>query len=313
VQKITVTQDEAGVRLDRFLAKTFSEHSRTYLSKLVEGDKVSINGVTENRCRRMVRPGDSIEIDFPPAQPSGVQPEDIPLEILFEDDWLAVIVKPAGITVHPGAGHKRGTLVNALVYRFSQLSQRDPARPGIVHRLDRDTSGLLVVAKSERAHHKLAGQFQRREVEKHYMTLVFGAGLDLHGKIEAPIGRHHSQRTRMAVSRTGREALTIYDVVEVFSEFTYLRVGLKTGRTHQIRVHLAHRGHPVVGDMVYGKGRLQNVRNEQIRARLQEVDRHFLHAAFLQFRHPKTAEMLRFESPLPPELEDLLTFVRAQE
>lgn len=310
-QHLTTTESDAGTRLDRFLAKELPDYSRTYFSRLIENGKVSVNSQMEMRPRRVVRSGDSVEVDFPPPSPSEIQPEDIPLDILFEDDWLAVVVKPSGMTVHPGAGRRNATLVNALLHRFNRLSQKDPTRPGIVHRLDRDTSGLLVVAKSERAHHKLAGQFQRREVEKHYLALVFGRGLDLHGRIEAPIGRHHLHRTRMAVMRAGRAAVTLYDVLETLSEFTYLKVMLKTGRTHQIRVHLAHKNHPIVGDAVYGQGRIQNVRNTEVRTRLMLFNRLFLHATFLQFRHPKTAEVLQFEAPPPEDLNELLAFIRA--
>jgi 23S rRNA pseudouridine1911/1915/1917 synthase len=308
---LTVTEADAGSRLDRFLARALADYSRTFFARLIESGKVAINGQKEMRPRRVIRSGDSVEVDFPPPSPSDIQPEEIPLDIVFEDDWLAVVVKPAGMIVHPGAGRKSATMVNALAHRFGRLSQRDPTRPGIVHRLDRDTSGLLLVAKSERAHYKLARQFQRREVEKQYLALVFGTGLDLHGKIDAPIGRHHLHRTRMAVTRTGRAAVTLYDELEILPEFTYLRVTPKTGRTHQIRVHLAHKNHPIVGDMVYGGGRLQTVKNLEIRNRLKELNRLFLHATFLRFCHPKTGEVVQFESPLPADLEELVLFIRA--
>ncbi|MBI4454469.1 MAG: RluA family pseudouridine synthase [Acidobacteria bacterium] len=312
-QRLIATEEDAGNRLDRFLALKISDHSRTYLARLIESGGVELNGKMETRCRHIVRAGDRIDIDFPPPEPTGIQPEDVPLDIVFEDESFVVLVKPAGMTVHPGAGQKTGTLVNALVYRFSRLSWRNHERPGIVHRLDRNTSGLLVVAKSERVHHKLAAQFQRREVEKHYLALVFGSGLDLHGKIDAPIGRHPLHRTRMAVTRSGRHALTLYDVLETFRDFTYLKITLKTGRTHQIRVHLAHVSHPIAGDSVYGKGRLENVRSKEIQTRLTTLNRLFLHATFLQFRHPKTAEILQFSSPLPQDLTSLLEFLKAED
>ena len=185
---LAAEQTDDGDRLDRFLARSLPEFSRTYLASLIDTHNVTVNGKTVTRRREPVCAGDKIEISLPPPEPAGVTPEEIPLHVLFEDDWLAVVVKPAGMTVHPGAGQKSGTLANALAHRFHSLSRGCPERPGIVHRLDRDTSGLLVVAKSERAHHRLARQFQRREVQKHYLALVFGTGLDLHGKIDAPIG-----------------------------------------------------------------------------------------------------------------------------
>ncbi|MBI3941104.1 MAG: RluA family pseudouridine synthase [Acidobacteria bacterium] len=309
-QHLVVAETDTGIRLDRFLAQNLPDYSRTYFSRRIEGGDVAVNGRIELRCRQAVQAGDRVDVDFPVIQPAAVRPEELPLDILFEDDWLAVVVKPAGLAVHPGAGRKSGTLANALAHHFNRLSRRDPQRPGIVHRLDRDTSGLLVIAKSERAHHRLARQFQQRLVEKYYLALAYGSGLQAHGRIEAPIGRHPVHRTRMAVIRSGRPALTQYDVLERFHGFIYLRISLKTGRTHQIRVHLSHLNHPVVGDAVYGKGRLQTLPNKQIQACLQQLNRLFLHATLLEFSHPVTGQRMRFESPLPQDLEGTLNFVR---
>ncbi|HEY2932560.1 MAG TPA: RluA family pseudouridine synthase [Acidobacteriota bacterium] len=308
--QLIVNEEDAGSRLDKFLAHSLQDFSRTFFARLIDEQRVYVNGVAETRARRSLKAGDSISLTIPPPEPSTLQAEDLPLDVLYEDDWLAVVVKAAGMTVHPGAGRRSGTLANALMHRFGTLSRADPSRPGIVHRLDRDTSGLLLVAKNERAHHKLARQFQRREVQKHYLALVYGTGLDLHGKIELPVGRHPHHRTRMAVTRAGRPALTLYDVLETFAHFTYLKINLKTGRTHQIRVHLSHKNHPVVGDAVYGRGRLQNVQRPEIEGRLRQFNRLFLHAASLSFLHPKTGAAMTFESPLPPDLVDLLDFLR---
>jgi 23S rRNA pseudouridine1911/1915/1917 synthase len=312
-QRLVASEADDGKRIDKFVAEHIPDFSRTFLSRLIGDGRVTVNGTVALRPRQIIHSGDQVEIDFPPPTPTNLEGEERPLEILYEDESLAVIVKPAGLTVHPGAGCKSGTLANALVFHFSRLSQKDAQRPGIVHRLDRDTSGLLVIAKSERSHHKIARQFQQRTVEKRYLALVFGRGLQSHGQIDAPIGRHPTHRTRMAVVRAGRPALTQYDLIEEFHDFTFLKIGLKTGRTHQIRVHFAHLSHPVVGDQVYGRGRLQGVHSRGLQEHLEKLNRLFLHATYLRFSHPATGEELQFNSPLPEELASILDLVRNED
>src|SRR6185369_6109458 len=260
-----------------------------------------------------LREHDEIEVDLIAPAIDFFTPENIPLDIVYEDDVLAVVNKPAGLVVHPAAGTPSGTFANALAYHFEQLPDRGAnVRPGIVHRLDRDTSGLLVVAKTEIALENLSDQFRDRTVFKSYVALVHGrvAGP---GKIDQPLARDPSNRTRMAVVRGGRNALTLYRVRQAFDRFTLLDVELKTGRTHQIRVHLAWLKHPVVGDETYGGGRDNTIKDPQLRARIRALNRQFLHAEKLGFRHPTTREFVKFESALPSELEDLLTQINADQ
>jgi 23S rRNA pseudouridine1911/1915/1917 synthase len=236
----------------------------------------------------------------------------MPLDIIFEDQDLVVVNKPAGLVVHPGAGVEHGTLANALVAHFSQLSPGTaPLRPGIVHRLDRDTSGLLVVAKNEQAHQHLAEQFASRAVEKRYVALVYGRMAKASDKIDLPIGRHPVHRVRMCVAKQGRgrPAFTRYEVSRRFAEFSLLDVEIKTGRTHQIRVHLAHIHHPVVGDDIYGSGYNANLPSIMVKRAIATLGRHLLHAAALAFTHPATGARLAFTAPLPKKFEDFLSLI----
>ncbi len=256
-----------------------------------------------------LREGDHIEIDLPEPPLVELVPEPIPLSIIYEDDDLVVVNKPAGMVVHPGAGIESGTLAHALVYHFNTLSgAAGRVRPGIVHRLDKDTSGLLVVAKNDVAHERLSDQFRDRQVFKIYIALVYGRVSKERGQVEARLGRSPHNRTRMAVLRggAGRIAHTIFEVAQRYQDFTLLKVQIKTGRTHQIRVHLAHIGHPVVADSTYGGGRENSIRNATIKHAVQSLGRHFLHSAELAFNHPRTGERLGFTSPLPAELTALL-------
>jgi 23S rRNA pseudouridine1911/1915/1917 synthase len=256
-----------------------------------------------------LRSGDRIEIDLPEPPPVTLVPEPIPINILYEDDDLIVVDKPAGMVVHPGAGIESGTLANALVYRFNTLSDvAGRIRPGIVHRIDKETSGLLVVAKNDVAHERLSDQFRDRQVFKMYLALVYGRVSESVGEIEARIGRSPHNRTRMSVLRggAGRAAHTVFEVARRYNEFTLLKVQIKTGRTHQIRVHLAHIGHPVAGDSTYGGGRENSIRNTPIKREIIALGRHFLHSAQLGFKHPRTGKPLEFASPLPPELKNFL-------
>jgi 23S rRNA pseudouridine1911/1915/1917 synthase len=324
-----VAADDAGTRLDAYLAARIDDWSRARIQRLIEDGDVLIGGRTVKPSYKL-RALDEIEVELTPHASTEFTPENIPLEIVYEDDDLVVVNKPAGMVVHPAAGISSGTLANALAYRFSQLrnaefglridkssssSSSNPQseiripqypRPGIVHRLDRDTSGLIVVAKNETAHEKLADQFRAREVFKSYVALVHGRVAEESGKIDQPIARDPRNRTRMAVVRGGRPSLSLYRVRRRFDRFTLLDVEIKTGRTHQIRVHLQWLKHPVVGDAVYGDGRDKTVQDVRVRSSINALNRQFLHAEQLAFHHPRTEEPLRFTAPLPDELAKVL-------
>lgn len=309
---LTVAATDAGTRLDAYLAAQIEGWSRARLQNLIEDEDVLVNG-RKAKSSQKLRAQDKIEVELSTLPATSFTPEDIPLEIVYEDPELIVVNKPAGLVVHPAAGINSGTLANALAFHFKRLSsQAGSARPGIVHRLDRDTSGLMVVAKSEAAHEKLADQFRAREVFKSYAALVHGAVPQDVGRIEEPIGRDPRNRTRMAVVRTGRTALSLYRVHRRYEGFTLLDVELKTGRTHQIRVHLSWMKHPVVGDEVYGGGRDKTVRDPKLRAEIRKLGRQFLHAEHLRFRHPKTESLIEFTAPLPSDLKRLLSSLEAQ-
>jgi 23S rRNA pseudouridine1911/1915/1917 synthase len=307
---ISVTAESAGERLDSFLAARVEGWSRARLHRLIEDADVLINGETAKPSYR-VRAADEIEIELTPSPSESFVPENIPIDVVYEDQDLIVINKPAGMVVHPAAGNPSGTLANALAFRFRELSTSGgAARPGIVHRLDKGTSGLMVVAKTEAAHEDLSNQFRAREVFKLYVALVHGQVEKRKGQIDQPIARDPRNRIRMAVVRAGRPALSMYKVREAFDRFTLLDVELKTGRTHQIRVHLASMKHPVVGDDVYGGGRDKTIADAEIKRSVAKLSRQFLHAAQLGFRQPTTHKSLKFISALPPDLESLLNLIK---
>ena len=301
-----VAAEEAGARLDAFLAARIPQKSRAALKRIIDVGDALVAGAVAKPARRL-RAGEAVEIELTALPPLELAPENIPLEIVYEDDDLVVVNKPAGLVVHPGAGVSSGTLANALAFHFQKLSAGGGQfRPGIVHRLDRDTSGLIVVAKNETAHEHLAEQFRARKVFKSYVALVHGRVKTDSGKIDEPIARDPRHRTRMAVVRGGRPALTLYRVRRRFDRFTLLDVEIKTGRTHQIRVHLAWLKHPVVGDEAYGAGRDKTVADTSARAAIARLGRQFLHAAELGFAHPRTGAQVRFAAPLARELSALL-------
>jgi 23S rRNA pseudouridine1911/1915/1917 synthase len=302
---LKIEPDHAGVRLDTFLAAQIEGWSRARLQKLIENEDVLVNGKVSKPSYKL-REGDEVEIELTAPTTTGFAPENIPIDIVYEDETIVVVNKPAGLVVHPAGGTPSGTLANALAFHFQQLPNADSVRPGIVHRLDRDTSGLLVVAKTEAALENLSDQFRDRSVFKSYVALVHGRVLSNSGKIDQPLARDRANRTRMAVIRGGRGALTLYRVRRSFQRFTLLDVELKTGRTHQIRVHLAWLKHPVVGDETYGAGRDNTIQDAQLRARIRNLKRHFLHAQKLAFTHPETKEVVKFESPLPADLSEFL-------
>jgi 23S rRNA pseudouridine1911/1915/1917 synthase len=302
----SVSPASVGERLDAFLASQIEGWSRARLQRLIEEADVLVNGHVAKSSHKL-RENDQVEVELSPSPSTSFTPENIPLDVVFEDDELIVVNKPSGMVVHPAAGAETATLANALAYHFAQLSNNaGQARPGIVHRLDKGTSGLLVVAKTESAHEDLADQFRAREVFKSYVTLVHGQVENGTGEIDQPIARDPRNRIRMAVVRGGRPALSIYRVRKRFERFTLLDVELKTGRTHQIRVHLAWLKHPVVGDEVYGGGRDKTVPDVRIRVQIGKLGRQFLHAEQLGFRHPRTEEQVRFTVEPTANLRHLL-------
>ncbi|HMO79678.1 MAG TPA: RluA family pseudouridine synthase [Pyrinomonadaceae bacterium] len=311
---------DAGKRLDAFLAEQIEGWSRSRLRRLIENGDVLVNG-KEAKAAYKLREGDEIDIDLTEEPAARFEPENIPLDIVFEDEYLAVVNKPAGMVVHPGAGNVTGTLANALAHHFgfriSYLGfpgdneqskiQNLKSKIGLVHRLDKDTSGLIVVAKDEQTHEALSEQFRRRTVEKTYVALVHGSPDQNSGTIERPIARDRWHRTKMTVTANGRYALTHWHVRQRFEKFTLLEVDIKTGRTHQIRVHLASINHPVVGDATYNEGRDNTIANTLIKKAVEKLNRFFLHAERLSFTHPKTGEHMEFKQPLP---DDLAEFVK---
>jgi 23S rRNA pseudouridine1911/1915/1917 synthase len=310
--------EAAGKRLDQFLAGELAETSRARVQQLISEGKVLVNNVAAKASLRL-RGGENVQIlGSPTLPPLRAMAEDIPLDLVYEDEDLAVVNKAAGMMVHAGAGatedeRNRGTLVNALLHHFGKLSTvGGELRPGIVHRLDKATSGLIVVAKNDEAHRKLAAQFARRKVKKTYVALVHGWVKAEQGTISSSISRDRIRRTRMTTRHSGgREAITHYFVKEriesMFGKFTLLEVHIDTGRTHQIRVHLASLRHPVVGDALYGAPREIRKKDAAI-----SLPGNFLHAAELQFQHPRSNELMKFSRPLPAELEEFLKIVSTQ-
>ena len=304
VVTLLVDGSDEGARLDAYLAARIDGWSRARLQRLIEAGDVLVNS-KQVKVSYKVSAKDEIEVELTPPPSASFIAEDIPIDIVYEDDQLIVVNKPAGLVVHPAAGVYSGTLANALAYHFQQLSNAGSIRPGIVHRLDKDTSGLLVAAKTESAHEHLADQFRARKIFKSYVALVYGVVREESGRIEQPIARDPGNRTRMAVVAGGRGALSLYKVRRRFDSFTLVDVELKTGRTHQIRVHLAWMKHPVVADELYSGGRENNL-DVRRRALIRKLNRQFLHAERLGFSHPETEEEMTFTAPLPEALTHLL-------
>jgi 23S rRNA pseudouridine1911/1915/1917 synthase len=308
--------DGAGARLDAWLAARLTDVSRSRVVQLIEQGRVLVDGRPARKSRRLE--GDEVvEVEVPPPEPSQLTAEPIALNIVYQDGDLLVIDKPAGLVVHPAPGHGRGTLVHGLLWHVGDLSGIGGVRrPGIVHRLDRDTSGLIIVAKNDTAHRRLATALGRRAVRRRYLTAAWGhLGAEVR-TVDAPIGRSGRDRRRMAVTPEGRAARTRFRVLERWRAAELLEAELETGRTHQIRVHLAHIGHPVVGDRIYGAGAERGISGPGrawAAALARRVPRQFLHAAELAFEHPRTGERLAFRSPLPPELEAAARWARGPE
>jgi 23S rRNA pseudouridine1911/1915/1917 synthase len=311
VRSLTVEPAAAGGRLDRWLARQLPEQSRSRLQSLIEAGAILLDGGPARPSSR-VRAGQTVSVRIPEPRPATLRAEDIPLAIVHEDDRLLVIEKPAGLVVHPGAGVAAGTLVNALLHHVRDLSGiGGELRPGIVHRLDKGTSGLMVVAKDDAAHRDLVRQFAGRTVEKDYLAVVLGVPSRRQGSVDAPIGRDPVNRKKMSArARRARAARSDYAVVEVLDGAALVRVRIHTGRTHQVRVHLAWLGHPVAGDSLYGGRRLPGAAHAAARDALRALERPALHAARLAFDHPGTRRRLAFESPLPADLEALCSRLR---
>ncbi len=309
---VEFTSEVDGVRLDRFLADRLPERSRSEIQRWIKSGNVLVGGSPSKPGYRL-EIGDEVLVRIPAPEPYEVTPEPIPLDIRYEDDDLLVINKPAGMVTHPAAGHPGGTLVNAVLYHVPDLAGVGGVeRPGIVHRLDKDTSGLIIVAKNDRAHRYLQQQFKERLVEKRYQALLFGFLSPAKGRIEAPIGRDPRDRKKMAVvpEGKGRPAVTLYRVTRYYRDertssrqhYTLVEASPKTGRTHQIRVHMAFIGHPIVGDRVYGH-RKQHL----------PLNRHFLHAGYLRFRRPSDERWVELRSELPEDLKAVLDILTPEE
>jgi 23S rRNA pseudouridine1911/1915/1917 synthase len=320
LRKFQVGQPSAGTRLDLFLASACSDLSRSRIQKLISDGAVLVGGATVKRSH-VVRAGEEVRVDVPEPRTVAIEPEPIPLAILYEDEHLLAIDKPAGLVVHPSPGHRSGTLVNALLHHVRDLQGiGGELRPGIIHRLDRATSGVLVVAKTDLAHASLSRQMKKHSMKKEYLALVAGIPRVRKGEVTFAIGRDPRDRKKMKAFRSpgelpsgAREARTLYEIEREFFALglTLLRCRLITGRTHQIRVHLAASGLPVVGDPVYGRPRLDRVKDAGLKKRLTEFPRQALHAERITFRHPATNEPLEIVAPVPEDLKELLEAVEA--
>ncbi len=309
-RRLVVEPDQDGARLDHFLTALLPDQSRSHVQRLIKDGRVT-GPVASLRPSTAVRAGQAYEVDIPPPTAATPEPEAIPIRIVYEDEHLVVLDKPAGMVVHPGAGHRGGTLVNALLHHVKDLSGiGGELRPGIVHRLDRGTSGLMVVAKSDLAHQALSRQFSDREVDKEYVALVWGL-VQPGRRIDAPIGRDPGDRQKMSTrARRARNAVTRVTFARHYKGVSLLKVAIATGRTHQIRVHLSAIGHPIVGDATYGG--VHRRTGSHLRA-VQRLERPFLHSARLAFTHPADGRRVEFDSPLPLELQAVVDDIEQRE
>jgi len=303
-----------GGRLDQFVVRSMEGMTRATVQRLIDEGRVTVNGRVEKPSLKL-RGGERVVVEVPPPVPAVPQAEEIPLVILHEDSDLVVVNKPAGMVVHPGAGTSGGTLVNALLAHCTDLSGiGGEIRPGIVHRIDKDTTGVLVVAKNDRCHEGLARQFREHTIKRIYLALVFGSPKSDTGRIEGAIGRHPTDRKRMSgKARHGKHAVTHWRVLARYPGMTLLRLRLETGRTHQIRVHLAEAGHPLVGDEVYGGGgRANDLRDPELKKLVRALGRQALHAKTLGFIHPTSGTYLEFDTELPEDMTRIITYLEHQ-
>lgn len=307
IRAVVVPAAQAGSRLDRTLSELFPERSRSFLARLIEQGHVHLDGAPVVKSSTRVEPGQTVEVTFPPPEPSTVESQDLPLTVLYEDADIVVIDKPPGLVVHPAAGHRDQTLVNALLFHVPDLSGvGGELRPGIVHRLDKDTSGVMIIAKNDEAHRKLSAAWGTDRVRKEYLALVYGTPAESSGVIDAPIGRHPRDRKRMAVVKGGRAAMTEYEVIGQYRHVSLVRLVLRTGRTHQIRVHMKHLGHPIVGDPVYSGPQWRGIPDKKLQKTLSSLGRQALHAWKITFDHPRTGERTTIEAPLREDLRRVI-------
>jgi 23S rRNA pseudouridine1911/1915/1917 synthase len=308
---LIVPAESAGLRLDRFIAGAGHGWSRSQATRWIEDGHVTRNG-RPAKPSALVQPGDVVEVTPPPVQPTEVLAQDIPLDVLFEDSHIVVINKPVGLVIHPAAGNPDGTLVNALLAHCDDLSGIGGVeRPGIVHRLDKDTSGVMIVAKNDAAHRALELSFRWRTTDKRYLAVVYGIPKAAEGVVDAPIARHPTDRKRMAVVPGGRPSRTLWWVRERFPGAALVECRLVTGRTHQVRVHMAHIGHALVGDQTYAGKQWRNLDDPALAAACRSFPRQALHAWRLTLTHPASGEPMTFEAPLPADLLALLEVLRS--
>ncbi|MDJ0693381.1 RluA family pseudouridine synthase [Mastigocoleus sp. MO_188.B34] len=304
MNKVNLKVEQENLRLDRYLSQALAELSRSRIQQLIEQGNVQLNHQICNSKKTIVKQGDKISLEIPPPAPLELKPESIPLNILYEDDQILILNKPAGLVVHPAPGHPDGTLVNAVLAHCPNLPGIGGVqRPGIVHRLDKDTTGAIAIAKTELAHQHLQAQLKAKTARREYLGIVYGAPSQSDGTVNLPIGRHPVDRKKMAVvpvEKGGREAITHWQIKERLGNFTLMQFQLETGRTHQIRVHSTHIGHPIVGDPVYGSGRSLKV----------NLTGQALHAWRLKLIHPISQEWMEFCAPLPEEFTKLLTVLQ---
>jgi 23S rRNA pseudouridine1911/1915/1917 synthase len=308
---VTFVDQDVGERLDRALAAHLPEHSRSSIARLIQDGRVTLDGKAADRPSIRVAAGKTAVLDIPPLVPAAAVSQEIPLRVIFEDEDLIVIDKPAGLVVHPSAGHADQTLVNALLFHVQDLSGiGGELRPGIVHRLDKDTSGVMVIAKNDAAHRKLTSAWGTDSVRKEYIAIVYGTPQHAQGTIDAPIARDPRNRKRMAIVAGGRRAVTDYGVVEPLRHASVLRCSLHTGRTHQIRVHLKSLGHPIIGDPVYSGPQWRGIPDKRLQKAIASFQRQALHAAVLVIPHPKTDKEMTFSAGLPEDMVSLIDALR---